>query len=75
GHAVGKTHDGVREDIEKADARQLAGTLNRDLSRPLVDLNHGPQKKYPRILIGRPEQIDITALVTNVAKLVPLGLK
>ncbi|RWE96825.1 DUF935 domain-containing protein [Mesorhizobium sp.] len=75
GHAVGKTHDGVREDIEKADARQLAGTLNRDLVRPLVDLNHGPQKKYPRILIGRPEQIDITALVTNVAKLVPLGLK
>ncbi|RWO97203.1 MAG: DUF935 domain-containing protein [Mesorhizobium sp.] len=75
GHAVGKTHDGVREDIEKADARQLAASLNRDLARPLVDLNHGPQKKYPRILIGRPEQIDITALVNNVAKLVPLGLK
>ncbi|ESY41919.1 hypothetical protein X747_14895 [Mesorhizobium sp. LNJC384A00] len=75
GHAVGKTHDGVREDIEKADARQLAGTLNRDLVRPLIDLNFGPQKKYPRICIGRPEQIDTKALVDNVAKLVPLGLK
>ncbi|TPJ83855.1 DUF935 domain-containing protein [Mesorhizobium sp. B2-6-3] len=75
GHAVGKTHDGVREDIEKADARQLAGTLNRDLARPLVDLNFGRQEKYPRIRIGRPEQIDTKALVDNVAKLVPLGLK
>ncbi|MES0068783.1 DUF935 domain-containing protein [Mesorhizobium sp. M0074] len=75
GYAVGKTHDGVREDIEKADGRQIAATLNRDLTRPTVDLNFGPQKKYPRILIGRPEQVDIKSLVDNVTKLVPLGLK
>lgn len=75
GYAVGKTHDGVRDDIEKADAVQLGATLNRDLVRPLVDLNYGPQKAYPWISIGRPEEIDIEKLVANVAKLVPLGLK
>lgn len=74
GHAVGKTHDGVRDDIEIADARQLAGSLNRDLTRPVVDLNRGPQKKYPRICIGRPDEEDVDALVKNVVQLVPLGL-
>lgn len=74
GHAVGKTHDQVREDIELADARQLSATLTRDLARPVVDLNLGPQKKYPRIKIGRPDEIDVDALVKNVVALVPLGL-
>lgn len=75
GHAVGKVHDEVRADIEEADARQLAASLNRDLVRPLVDLNLGPRSAYPAIRIGRPDEVDVTALVENVAKLVPLGLK
>lgn len=75
GYAVGKTHDRVREDIERGDARQLAATLNRDLARPLVDLNMGPQKKYPKIRIGRPAEIDVEKTVKNVVSLVPLGLK
>lgn len=74
-YAVGKVHDGVRDDIEKADAKVLAKTLKRDLVRPLVDLNFGPQKRYPILKIGRPDEVDVTALVDNVAKLVPLGLK
>lgn len=75
GYAVGKVHDGVREDIERADARQLAASLNRDLVVPLVSLNNGPRKKYPKIRIGRPDVVDTQALVDNVVKLVPLGLK
>lgn len=73
GHAVGKTHDRVREDIERADAIQLAATLNRDLVRPLVDLNFGPQKAYPRIRIGRPEEIDLDKFMNHVAAFVRLG--
>ena len=75
GHAVGKTHDNVRDDIEKADARQIAATLNRDYVRPVVDLNMGPQQAYPKIRIGRPDVIDVKELVNNVKTLVPLGLK
>lgn len=75
GHAVGKTHDQVREDIEKADARQLAATLNRDLVRPVVDFELGPQKAYPKIRIGRPDVVDVDKLVKNVTMLVPFGLR
>lgn len=74
-YAVGKVHDGVRDDIEKADAKALAATLNRDLVRPLVSLNFGQPKAWPKIRIGRPDEQDIDKLVENVARLVPLGLK
>lgn len=75
GYAVGKVHDGVREDIERSDAMQLAATLNRDLVRPLIDFNHGRRKSYPKIKIGRADVVDIEKLVKNVSTLVPLGLK
>lgn len=75
GFAVGKVHDGVRADIERSDAKQLAATLNRDLVRPLIDLNHGWRKSYPKIKIGRPDEIDIEKLVKNVTTLVPFGLR
>lgn len=75
GYAVGKVHDGVREDIEVADARQLGATLTRDVARPLVQFNFGPLKAYPRIKIGRPDETDVAKVVDNVVKLVPLGLK
>ncbi len=75
GYAVGRVHDGVREDIERADAKQLAASLNRDLVVPLVSLNMGPLKQYPKIRIGRPDEVDIDKLISNVTKLVPLGLK
>lgn len=75
GHAVSQEHDKVREDIERSDARQVAATLNRDVVRPLIALNFGPQAAYPRIRIGRPEEIDAAAVVDAVSKLVPLGFK
>lgn len=75
GYAVGKTHDAVREDIERADARQLAATLNRDLVRPAVDLNHGRQRAYPRVRIGRPDKIDGKEFIANVDRFVRLGGK
>jgi phage gp29-like protein len=68
-------HEHVRQDIEEADARQLSATLNRDLVRPVVDLNLGPRKLYPKIVIKRINAEDLTALADNLKKLVPLGLK
>lgn len=75
GHAVSQEHNQVRGDIERADAKALAATLKRDLMRPAIDLNFGPQKIYPNLRIGRPEETDITKLSDALAKLVPLGLK
>lgn len=68
-------HERVRDDIEAADAQQLASTLNRDLVRPVVDLNMGPRKRYPRIRIFRPDQEDLKELREAVRDLVPLGLR
>lgn len=66
-------HEKVREDIEQADAAQLAATLQRDLVRPLVDLNFGPRAAYPKLTIARPDIEDVNALVENVVKLVAAG--
>lgn len=65
----------VREDIRDDDALQLAETINRDLVRPYIDLNFGPQDNYPQVVIKAVESEDLTLLADALAKLVPLGLK
>jgi phage gp29-like protein len=73
--AAAQVHDAVRGDIESSDAKQLAATINRDLVRPLVDLNRGPQQAYPRLRIGRAEAVDVPKLTAAVTSLVPFGLR
>jgi phage FluMu gp28-like protein len=75
GAGPANAHERVREDIEQSDAAQLAATLNRDLVRPLVDLNLGPRLRYPRLRIARPDAEDMAALVGALKELVPLGLR
>ncbi|MFQ3664683.1 MAG: DUF935 domain-containing protein [Sphingomonadaceae bacterium] len=75
GLGSGEEHGKVRADIERADAKLLAATLQRDLVTPIVDLNFGPGGPYPRIRIGRHEDHDIQAMTRALGTLVPLGLK
>lgn len=75
GHAVGQEHREVQEDIERADCRALAAALNRDLIRPWVQLERGPQKRYPRLVIARPEKEDLTAFATAIAPMIDRGLR
>ena len=56
GLGSGKEHRQVQKDIQQADCRALSAILNRDLIRPWVQLNHGPQKAYPRLKIEEVEQ-------------------
>jgi len=65
----------VRQDILKADVRQLEQTLNRDLVIPYVDFNFGRQEKYPRLRIKYVEPKNVQLIVDSVTKLVPLGFK
>lgn len=69
GHAVSQEHREVQEDIETADAKQLAAHINRDLIRPWVDLEYGPQAAYPRVRIGRPDETDVELVVNSVKTL------
>lgn len=73
--AQSKTHERVRLDIRAADARAVAATINRDLIKPFVDLNYGPQKAYPSFRIDVSEPEDTTALMGNVKTFVELGGK
>lgn len=75
GYAQAKVHDGVRDDIERYDAKQLRATLVRDLFKPIIDLNKGPQKAYPKVRIGRPDAVDLAAFMTNVETFVAMGGK
>ncbi len=75
GSGQADVHNDVRRDIKASDAKGLAATLNRDLVRPWIDLEYGPQKRYPRIVIEQPEAEDLVALADALAKLIPLGLE
>lgn len=75
GHAVGQEHRQVQGDIEKADARAIAAILNRDLIQPWMQLEFGPQARYPRLRIARSKKEDIGGLSDALGKLVPLGLR
>lgn len=70
-----QVHNEVRGDILRSDARQLENTLNRDLVKPFIDLNFGPQQVYPRIQLLVREAEDIAGLADALEKLVPLGLR
>ena len=65
----------VRHDIRDDDAEQLEDALMRDLVRPYIDLNFGPQENYPQVQLRAEEQEDMTALAGVLEKLVPLGLE
>lgn len=75
GSNTAEVHDKVRTDIQISDARQLANTLNRDLVKPFIDLNYGPQARYPSIALPVLEPEDLEVLANALAELVPLGLE
>lgn len=75
GLGSGKEHRQVQEDIERSDAAALAGILNRDLVRPFIQLNFGPQKVYPRIKIARPDEEDLKAFADAITPFVDRGMK
>lgn len=74
GSGQSTVHNDVRKDIEKADAKLLAATLNRDLAQPIVMLNRGVRDAYPRICIGRPEAEDVKSFLEVVDAAVKNGV-
>lgn len=75
GLGSGKEHRQVQEDIETADATQLAAILNRDLIIPWVNLNYGPRPKYPTIKLSRPEEEDLKNLAEALGPFIDRGLQ
>ena len=74
-YGLGKVHQMVREDIRRSDSRQLASTLRRDLVIPIVSLNEGPRRAYPRIVIDYKDPADKEATSKALERLLPHGLR
>lgn len=72
--AQAKVHDEVRHDIAVSDARAVAGTINRDIVRPFVDLNFGVQQVYPKIALAIEEAEDVKAKITSAVALAGIGV-
>ena len=76
GSGVADLQGEVRRDIRDADARQLAGTLTRDLIWPLCALNFGlgDARRCPRLVFDCSHTEDITTYADALPKLVNIGL-
>lgn len=74
--AAANTHNEVRLDILRADGRQLAWTLQRDLVEVFVNLNWGePPNGYPKLRIEATEPEDLKAWSEAVTPWVERGLR
>ncbi|WP_411836713.1 DUF935 domain-containing protein [Paracoccus sp. ME4] len=76
GHAVGKIHENVRDDIRDADAEQLAATLQRDIAGAIrrVSFPAGQAIPLPNIRFERPETVDADRLLKLIERRPP-GLR
>lgn len=77
-NALGNVHNEVRHDLMISDARQLAGTLTRDLVYPLYALNVGgidDVRRCPRLVFDLGEAGDLSLYAEALPKLVGSGLK
>jgi phage gp29-like protein len=75
GAGAAKVHDMVRHDIADDDARKLAKAWNRDLVKPIVDINLGPRRSYPQIMIGFPDEENLELLGKSMSVFIDRGLR
>lgn len=70
-------HNLVRIDIKQSDAQQLSATINRDLVRPLIDLNFGPPPdgRYPSAQLTVEEPEDLESFSKAIVPLIDRGLR
>lgn len=74
-NALGKVHDSVRHDILESDARQVAGTITRDLIYPLLALNRSgidSLRRCPRLVFDVSQPEDLVSYAESLAKLAPM---
>lgn len=72
--ALGRVHDGVRQDYLRADAWWLMDAVNSQLVRWLVDLNFGEDVPAPRWRIDLSPELDLEREVTIDRQLLQMGV-
>jgi phage gp29-like protein len=75
GHAVGREHYQVEQDVERFDAGLLSISITRQIVQAMISFTFGPQDAYPVLRIGRPEEVPLKDVITAIADLGGMGLK
>lgn len=73
-YALGKIHEKAKREILKADLRQIANTLTRQLVEPLAQLNTR-LTRYPKFKFDVREAVDFQTFTDAVCGLVKGGVK
>lgn len=77
-NALGNVHDEVRKELKDSDAKQVAGTLSRDLVYPIAALNGLAPNGYrrcPRLLLDASENKDIKIFADSLPPLIKAGMR
>lgn len=74
GHAVGRQHREVEKDVERFDAGLLATTITRQIIPQMISFTFGPQKFYPILTIGQPDQVPLQEFFPGVAAMIDRGM-
>lgn len=70
-----KTHDRVRIDISRHDAKVTGETLNAQLVRAFIDMNFGVQDRYPSIVLEVKDPENLAAWSQATTQFIDRGLK
>jgi phage gp29-like protein len=73
--ALGDVHDKVRRDILEYDAKHVAMVITRDVIRPLIELNFGPDAIVPVFAFVTDEAADIKKTAEGIEILQRTGMK
>lgn len=75
--ALGNVHNELRHDLLKSDARQLAGTIKRDLIYPICAINKGMVDftRCPSLVFDTQEPEDVKLYADSIPKLVGMGMR
>jgi phage gp29-like protein len=71
--ALGEVHERGELMIARADSRQLAATLRRDLLAPMVAMNFGDAKLAPQLVFAVDPAADLDALSRRMKVFVDMG--
>lgn len=76
-NALGNVHERGQQSLIRSDARQYAGTINRDILWPLAALNFGieDRRRAPRFYLDTGEAEDLKHLADTLPVFVDMGAR
>jgi phage gp29-like protein len=75
-NALGNVHERSQTSLIRSDARQYAGTINRDILWPMAALNFGitDRRRAPRFYLDTGETADLAHLAKTLPTFVDMGM-